>query len=226
MSSKMTLSGDVDFQLIAKKTPGFVGADLSSLTKEAAVVAINRIFTRLRASPASPCAPTSASSSKIAVDGGKQDALSNGAVESGTAVKGLPEAVSWGSMATSVGERSTTASNAASPIACSGEGAARGVDVDNAGEGAAGGATEGAEAVGGFLAGPLSAAQLAPLGVCMEDFMAAVKKVTARAIAVRSQRRNRVNARIAVVCWLAVVEASYWSILADPIALGTRLCVC
>ena len=54
MSSKMTLGGDVDFSLIAKKTPGFVGADLSSLTKEAAVVAINRIFTRLRASPSPP----------------------------------------------------------------------------------------------------------------------------------------------------------------------------
>lgn len=44
--------------------------------------------------------------------------------------------------------------------------------------GATGGAGEGgAEAVGGFLAGPLSPAQLAPLSVTMEDFMAAVKKV-------------------------------------------------
>lgn len=44
MSSGMRLSGDFDFKLIAKKTPGFVGADLRSLTKEAAVLAINRIF--------------------------------------------------------------------------------------------------------------------------------------------------------------------------------------
>ncbi|CAM9122040.1 unnamed protein product [Chrysoparadoxa australica] len=47
MASKMKLSGEVDFGVIAKKTPGFVGADISSLTKEAAMVAINRIFSDL-----------------------------------------------------------------------------------------------------------------------------------------------------------------------------------
>ena len=40
----MRLAGDFDFKLLAKKTPGFVGADIRSLTKEAAVIAINRIF--------------------------------------------------------------------------------------------------------------------------------------------------------------------------------------
>ena len=44
-------------------------------------------------------------------------------------------------------------------------------------ERAGGGGERGAEAVGGFLAGPLSPAQLAPLSVTMEDFMTAVKKV-------------------------------------------------
>jgi ribosome biogenesis ATPase len=33
-----------DYKLLSRKTPGFVGADIRSLTKEAAVVAINRIF--------------------------------------------------------------------------------------------------------------------------------------------------------------------------------------
>ena len=33
-----------DFKLLARKTPGFVGADMKSLAKEAAVLAINRIF--------------------------------------------------------------------------------------------------------------------------------------------------------------------------------------
>ena len=33
-----------DYKLLARKTPGFVGADVRSLTKEAAVIAINRIF--------------------------------------------------------------------------------------------------------------------------------------------------------------------------------------
>lgn len=44
MTRKMKLQGDFDYQMIAKKTAGYVGADLASLTKEAAVLAINRIF--------------------------------------------------------------------------------------------------------------------------------------------------------------------------------------
>ena len=44
MTEKMKLEGDFDFRSIAKKTPGYVGADIRSLTKEAAVIAINRIF--------------------------------------------------------------------------------------------------------------------------------------------------------------------------------------
>lgn len=44
MTNDMRLDTDLDFKLLAKKTPGFVGADLRSLTKEAGVIAINRIF--------------------------------------------------------------------------------------------------------------------------------------------------------------------------------------
>ena len=44
MTKGMRLSGDFDFKVLARKTPGFVGADVRSLTKEAAVIAINRIF--------------------------------------------------------------------------------------------------------------------------------------------------------------------------------------
>jgi ribosome biogenesis ATPase len=44
MTKKMRLSGDFDLGEIARITPGYVGADLASLTKEAAVLAINRIF--------------------------------------------------------------------------------------------------------------------------------------------------------------------------------------
>jgi ribosome biogenesis ATPase len=44
MTRGMRLDGDFDFGLLAKKTPGFVGADMRSLTKEAAVLAVNRIF--------------------------------------------------------------------------------------------------------------------------------------------------------------------------------------
>jgi len=35
---------DFNYKLLARKTPGFVGADVKSLAKEAAVLAINRIF--------------------------------------------------------------------------------------------------------------------------------------------------------------------------------------
>ena len=48
MAAGMRLSGDFDFPLIAKKTPGFVGADLRSLLKEAAVLAINRIYQNIQ----------------------------------------------------------------------------------------------------------------------------------------------------------------------------------
>jgi SpoVK/Ycf46/Vps4 family AAA+-type ATPase len=44
LTRKIRLSGDFDYAEIAQQTPGFVGADLTALTKEAAVLAINRIF--------------------------------------------------------------------------------------------------------------------------------------------------------------------------------------
>jgi ribosome biogenesis ATPase len=44
LCTKLKLAGEVDIQLIAKSTPGYVGADLVALTKEAAVIAVNRIF--------------------------------------------------------------------------------------------------------------------------------------------------------------------------------------
>ena len=40
----MRLSGDLDLKALAKQCNGFVGADLAALCKEAAVIAVNRIF--------------------------------------------------------------------------------------------------------------------------------------------------------------------------------------
>ncbi|RQM26989.1 hypothetical protein B5M09_002301 [Aphanomyces astaci] len=58
LASKMRLSGDMDFKDLARRTPGFVGADLVSLTKEAAVLAVNRIFsTLLTTTPVPPHGP-------------------------------------------------------------------------------------------------------------------------------------------------------------------------
>jgi ribosome biogenesis ATPase len=44
LSSKMRLEGEFDFDEIARTTPGFVGADLASLTKEAASIAVRRVY--------------------------------------------------------------------------------------------------------------------------------------------------------------------------------------
>ena len=41
---RVRLAGDFDFQRIARLTPGYVGADLLALTKEAAAIAVARIF--------------------------------------------------------------------------------------------------------------------------------------------------------------------------------------
>lgn len=48
---KLRLSGDFDFAGVAARTPGFVGADLQALTKEAAAVAVSRIFSSLQQAP-------------------------------------------------------------------------------------------------------------------------------------------------------------------------------
>lgn len=47
MSSKLCLSGDFDFDVIARATGGFVGADLGALAKEAAIIAVHRIFSSI-----------------------------------------------------------------------------------------------------------------------------------------------------------------------------------
>ena len=44
MTRTMRLADDVNLAQLAKRTPGYVGADVRSLCKEAAVIAMNRIF--------------------------------------------------------------------------------------------------------------------------------------------------------------------------------------
>lgn len=44
LTAKLKISGDVEWKDLARRTPGYVGADLKALTREAAAVAINRIF--------------------------------------------------------------------------------------------------------------------------------------------------------------------------------------
>lgn len=47
LSRRLRLSGDFDFKAVARRTPGFVGADLAALMKEAAALAVKRIFEEL-----------------------------------------------------------------------------------------------------------------------------------------------------------------------------------
>jgi len=52
MTRGMRLAPDVDVHEVARRCNGFVGADLAALCKEAAVVAVNRIFGSIFAAPA------------------------------------------------------------------------------------------------------------------------------------------------------------------------------
>merc|ERR1711988_598391 len=45
MTKEIRVAEDLDFLALAKLTPGFVGADLAAVAKEAALVAVQRIFT-------------------------------------------------------------------------------------------------------------------------------------------------------------------------------------
>ncbi|GAB4818827.1 hypothetical protein N2152v2_005873 [Parachlorella kessleri] len=47
LAQRLRLAGDFDFRTVAKRTPGYVGADLQALCKEAAALAVKRIFTQL-----------------------------------------------------------------------------------------------------------------------------------------------------------------------------------
>ncbi|KAJ8911589.1 hypothetical protein NQ315_015335 [Exocentrus adspersus] len=50
LTSKLKLSENFNFELLASYTPGYVGADLMALTREAAMVAVNRLFDEIKES--------------------------------------------------------------------------------------------------------------------------------------------------------------------------------
>ena len=52
MARRLRLAGAFDFKAVAKRTPGFVGADLQALMKEAAALAVKRVFAQLEAQQA------------------------------------------------------------------------------------------------------------------------------------------------------------------------------
>lgn len=51
LTARLRLAGDFDLKAIARATPGYVGADLAAVGKEAAAIAVNRIFSSLFSNP-------------------------------------------------------------------------------------------------------------------------------------------------------------------------------
>ncbi|XP_078349901.1 nuclear valosin-containing protein-like [Oculina patagonica] len=56
LCQKLRLEDEFPFAMLARLTPGFVGADLMSLTREAALIAVNRIFQELERNSQNTCA--------------------------------------------------------------------------------------------------------------------------------------------------------------------------
>eukprot|EP00124_Ichthyophonus_hoferi_P003081 Ihof_evm4s246 gene=Ihof_evmTU4s246 len=54
---KLRLAGEINMQTLGQRTPGYVGADLNALAKEAAVIAVNRIFRDLATAQANEHPP-------------------------------------------------------------------------------------------------------------------------------------------------------------------------
>ncbi|CAM9973678.1 unnamed protein product, partial [Phaeothamnion confervicola] len=197
MTAKMRLSGEFDFDDIAKRTPGYVGADLSSLTKEAAVVAINRIFGGLRGAAAGAsaidlgpaaapvgvaagvaAAAAAAATAAATVAAGAAAGAAAAAVTS-EAVDGAVPAGANGPVAMQDGcegavEINQTTADAAADADADADATA--VDTEAAAAAAAVEAAAAAAAAPPRTA-PLTSIQLAPLFVTMDDFVAAVGKV-------------------------------------------------
>ena len=161
MCKNMRHSGDFDLATLARRCNGYVGADLAALCKEAAVVAVNRIFGSLFG--------VKGESARLAhVVACKQDTASS---------PHLPD-----SSTAAVDE--STAAGASKPTpgaACAG-----GVDaLAGGGESVPGGdGNAGSQGDAGAPAPslrdprqPLSSEELAPLAVCMGDFEVGLTKV-------------------------------------------------
>ncbi|KAK7032957.1 P-loop containing nucleoside triphosphate hydrolase protein [Favolaschia claudopus] len=69
LSAKLRLAGDFDFTILAKATPGYVGADLAALTGAAGIIAVKRIFKQLSdGTLVLPSSPSQQEESTVAED--------------------------------------------------------------------------------------------------------------------------------------------------------------
>ncbi len=148
MTAGMRLGGDIDFHILAKKTPGFVGADIRSLTKEAGVIAINRIFKKV---------------------------LMDGAVSMPTATTTTTTSISISSITSSSIISSSSSTTADPPT--SQEGVQRNKDGTEPAVTKGNTESTHSEARDIHSVVPLSTEQLEPLFVTMDDFLEAVPSV-------------------------------------------------
>lgn len=157
LSRRLRLAGDFDFRVVAKRTPGFVGADLQALMKESAALAVKRIFRELEAAAAAAEA-----------EGGV------GGAATGEHLPGTPGAVPAPQQeAQQEAERTQDVQQPAS--AGDGSQQAEGREgQEPAPAGAAAAAAPAARRLGG---GALSGAELAGLAITMADFEEAIPKV-------------------------------------------------
>ncbi len=91
LARRLRLAGDFDFRIVAKRTPGYVGADLAALCKEAAALAVKRIFSQLEQQEAQErAAAQQAQQEQQAGQGQQGEATGDGAAGDGTAAPAPP----------------------------------------------------------------------------------------------------------------------------------------
>ena len=152
LCNKLTLDGDLDIDLIAKSTPGFVGADLVALTKEAAVIAVNRIFRKMLSADDDSNTLSKSSSTSSSLSSTSSTSLTTTSTSSTS------------STSSSTSTPSTTSTTSVAPPAYARD---RSHSLDER------------TRVSHRLknSGPLTKDELSVLSVTMDDFLAAVKKV-------------------------------------------------
>jgi len=169
LTSRLRLSGDFDLPELARKTPGYVGADLTALTKEAAAIAVNRIF-KAFLEPGAPRLDVGGTDEGSGAEEKEGRAQSIGMADGDKRQADREGAVGEAGAEVTAGQNGIDGSRAAAQ--------------DTGGEdgGVVGGEDVGRKrpvttADGGLRREPLTRDELAPLALTMADFEEAVHRV-------------------------------------------------
>lgn len=175
MCKGMRVAADCDFRAITRKTVGYVGADLAALTREAAVIAVNRIFTREL-----PLLLTSPTASGETADGAAAANSSNSmAIEVDGAPLSSPTAsttTTSGTSASASASASVTSASVDEAMLQANEAAALRRQRDSTHAVTLRARSDASSLLRANTA-PLTAEQMAPLFVTQGDFEEAIKKV-------------------------------------------------